>query len=106
MNNYTHIIEQLNNMLRTKYSDYLGSYLYGSQLTGKTHDASDIDVALIFRREISWKFKDEVYDSIYSIMVDNDVVLDARVYSEKEMKFPSTPFREVVVNTGKFYAAA
>ncbi len=106
MNSAAHIIEQLNNILRTKYSDYLGSYLYGSQLSGKTHDDSDIDVALIFRREISWKFKDEVYDNIFSIMVDNDVVLDARVYSEEEVKHPSTPFRQEIIATGKFYAAA
>jgi DNA polymerase sigma len=106
MSPITHIIDQLNSVLRTNYPDYVGSYLYGSQLSGKTHDDSDIDVALIFRREISWNFKNEIYGNIYGIMMDNDVVLDARVYSEIEMKYPSTPFREVVAKTGKFYAAA
>jgi DNA polymerase sigma len=106
MNQIGDIIEQLNSALRARYPDYVGSYLYGSQLTGKTHDDSDIDVALIFRREITWKFKNEIYGCIYGIMMNNDVVLDARVYSEIEMKYPSTPFREVVASTGRFYAAA
>jgi len=57
-----------------KYADFEGLYLYGSQVTGKAHKYSDIDVCAIFKENRD--HSDEVLGDAYEVELENDIILD------------------------------
>ncbi|MEW5821766.1 MAG: nucleotidyltransferase domain-containing protein, partial [Cyanobacteriota bacterium] len=46
--NISKIINDLNKLLSQKYSDFKGSYLYGSRAKGNYKEDSDIDIVVLF----------------------------------------------------------
>ena len=51
------IIKELIEELKSKYTDFKGIYFFGSHARGEANDDSDIDLALVFEREVIWKLK-------------------------------------------------
>lgn len=96
-------IEKIVTTLRDKlrvYDNFLGVYLYGSQVTGQSHKDSDIDVAAVFTENV-----DNV-DSISGIVLDIDlmfdVVLDFQRTSQEYLKLDKHYFNEL--KKGVYYA--
>lgn len=83
-----------------KYDDFEGLYLYGSQVTGKAHKDSDIDIVGVFKtnRDNS----DEVLDDAYEIELENDIILDFHPMSIEQLKIDWFYFNEI--KKGIYYA--
>jgi predicted nucleotidyltransferase len=67
------IAEELRNQL-LEYEDFVGLYLYGSQVKGTSNPDSDIDIAAIFN-------SDRTYDrsigaKVYDLILKYDVMID------------------------------
>ena len=99
------LIEELNGELKKLYPDYKGVYFHGSRLNEKAQEESDYDLVFIFEREIDWKFEEEIWRIVYNYDLKYNIVIDARIYSSKEIKTPVTPFKESVLTQSKYYAA-
>ncbi len=99
------IISDLQDKLKSRYRDFYGLYLFGSQARKTSTIQSDWDIAIIFDRTIDWKFKDEVRSLVYDVMLQHNVVIDSHIYSREEILVPKTPFREMLKSKGIFYAS-
>ena len=97
------IIKKIAQTLKNKYNDYRGIYFYGSRVRGDNGLRSDYDIVIVFERKIKWEFENEVLNVVYDYLVDNDIVIDCRVYQEMEISNPATPFRLNVKKEGTFY---
>lgn len=99
------IILEIKTELSKKYKDFKGIYFYGSRAKDNYKKESDYDIALIFDRKIEWKFENEINDLIYNYDLKNEIIIDYKVYNEKDINIPATPFRKIVKNEGIFYGA-
>ena len=99
------LIAELRNVLKSRFNDFRGLYFFGSQKKNIATAVSDWDFAIVFDRTIDWKFKDEVRDILYDMMLKYNIVIDSHIYSVSELRNPKTPFRESVSRDGIFYAA-
>ena len=97
------IIREISKELKSKYDDFRGIYLFGSQARNDGHKDSDIDIAIIFDREIDRKFKDEIVGLIYEYEVINDLIIDSFIFKFKDILNPITPLRLNIKNEGIFY---
>jgi predicted nucleotidyltransferase len=101
--NLKEIIEEIKQTLEKKYSSFTGLYLFGSRKTNVNNENSDVDIALIFDREITPKFKTEIIDLIYDFDLKYELFFDCKIFSKEELSAPSTPFRSVIKEKGVFY---
>lgn len=83
-----------------KYDDFEGLYLYGSQVTGKAHKNSDIDVVAIFKNNRD--HSDEVLGDAYEIELENDIILDFHPMTLDQLKIDWFYFNEI--KKGIYYA--
>ena len=97
------IINSIKELLKSKYPSFKGLYFFGSRNKDKYGKHSDYDIALVFNKEITWKFKVEVRGQIYDTMLQADIVIDTHIYSIKEMAEPITPFRNAIKSEGTYY---
>lgn len=97
------LLDELSRVLKKKYPEFRGIYLYGSQVKGTFNEESDYDVVYVFDREIDWRFEYEVKDIIYDLELKYELFLDNRIYNHKDIQDPSTPFRLNVKTEGIFY---
>ncbi|MCL5992488.1 MAG: nucleotidyltransferase domain-containing protein [Bacteroidetes bacterium] len=97
------IIKELVEDLKSKYSDFKGIYLFGSHARGEATEESDIDLAIIFDKDINWLFKDEISNYIWLKMVNYIIPIDSFTLSLKDIYFPKTPLRENIHNQGVYY---
>jgi len=77
--------------------------LFGSKARGDFDESSDIDVFIVFNREVDWKFKDQIYSLIFDIDLKYDVFISARIYSAKrlvEKRMKALPFIQNVHKEG------
>lgn len=83
-----------------KYDDFVGLYLYGSQVTGKAKKDSDIDIVAVFdkNRDLS----DEVLDDAYEIELENDIILDFHPMTMEQLNMDWFYFNEI--KKGLYYA--
>ena len=105
MNNLKHneLIEKINQELKERYEEFLGMYFFGSRMRQNFSEDSDFDILLIFDREIDYPFKREVRDILYDYMLQYDVVIDAKIFSLDEVKYPEMPFVQEVKQNGLYY---
>lgn len=99
----TKIINDINRLIKTQYTSYVGAYIYGSRVKGNFSENSDIDIVLTFNRNIDWKEKNKIYGLINSYEVENDVIIDVHIYNLQDILEPATPYRYNVKNEGIFY---
>ena len=92
------IISELNIRLTERYNDFHGIYFFGS----RTKDT--YNMVFVFDRKINWRFRKEIIKIVYDIELKYDIFIDAKVYNNKEISEPITPFRQAVINEGIFYA--
>jgi predicted nucleotidyltransferase len=105
MNNekINYIINELKSLLSQKYKDFKGIYYYGSRARKDNQEDSDYDLMFVFDREVDRKLKEEIIHLLYRYELDNDIIIDCRVYSTNDIKNIYTPFIYNVIKEGLFY---
>ena len=98
------IITELNSELKLLYPNYKGVYLFGSRLKNDTVEGSDLDLVFVFEGGVNSKLEEAIWEIVYNYDLKYDIVIDAKVYELKDIKYPATPFRERVRNKGRYYA--
>jgi predicted nucleotidyltransferase len=99
------IISDILDNIKKKHSDLYGLYLFGSHARNDNNADSDLDIAVIFNRQIDAGLKKEISDIMALIMTKYDVIIDNPVFSYNDIKYPATPLRENIKNEGVFYAS-
>lgn len=96
------VIKKLNRELSKLIPDFVGSYLYGSQVRGDSTAESDIDVVGLFNK-INDDIETKLYKLISLLNYKEDVFIDIHPMTESELNRNSY-FYDEVVNKGIFYA--
>jgi predicted nucleotidyltransferase len=102
---FERIIEELNAKLSRKYNDFLGITFFGSRNRDVFSPDSDFDIVVLFSKKPGWQKENDVIDMIYEVELEHDIIIDAKVYHDKEIKKQNTPFRVNVLQEGTFYGA-
>jgi len=97
------ILNNLYNEMKSTYTDFRGLYFFGSRAKNTNQDFSDYDIAMVFDKEIDWRFEKEVMGQVYEFELKYDMVIDLHLYNYKKILNPTTPFLENVHNEGVFY---
>jgi uncharacterized protein len=97
------LIEDIKAEHKGKYPDFRGIYFFGSRARGDHHDDSDYDLALVFDREISGQFKDDVNGVIFDFSLDNDIFIDSWIFNTDDIADPDTQLRRNIKKEGIFY---
>ena len=104
------IVNQINTILLESFDDYKGAYLFGSQLTGKANEDSDIDMVLIFD-ELDVLKKLEIAGLVstieykYNIFIDYKLLTMSGTKSIEYIRNNVNPyFIEEAIDKGIFYA--
>ncbi len=100
------LIQQVNDLVKAHFSDFRGSYFFGSRSRGDHQKDSDYDLLLTFGHKLNWHEKNHVYDLIAEIELKEKVVIDIKAYQDSEFKNVWTPFREKVIKEGIFYGCS
>lgn len=100
----TAIIKELNMLIKAKYDDFQGSYLYGSRATGDFKDNSDIDVVVLFE-DINNDKDLELSGIINDLLYKYGIYIDLQAYTPEKLKRNPSYYKEVV-QKGIFYAPA
>ncbi len=99
------VIGELNEILKEKYTDFSGITFFGSRLRGDFSDDSDFDIVALFSKKPTWQKENDILETIYEVELKYDIIIDVKVYHDEEIKKQNTPFREMVMLEGVFYAA-
>ncbi|TAL67112.1 MAG: nucleotidyltransferase domain-containing protein [Bacteroidetes bacterium] len=97
------IIEELIGELKSKYSDFRGIYLFGLHARGEANEDSDIDLAIIFDREIDWRFKDAVRDIIIEKEIEYSVIIDSHIFNSNDIIKPKELIIDEINTKGILY---
>lgn len=101
----TSLIKQVNRIIKSRFTDFKGTYFFGSRSRGSRAEDSDYDLLLTFDHKLDWKEKNQIYDIIAEIELKENVVIDIKAYQESELRNRWTPFREMIMKEGIFYGA-
>lgn len=96
-------IKELNDMLKIKFPDFVGTYFFGSRAFGYEEKDSDYDIAIIFERKIDWKFEAKISEYMVDLMLKYNIVVDCKIYSSNDISNPITDFRRMIKEKGIFY---
>lgn len=99
------VIKELNSRIKEKYSDFRGSYLYGSRARGDYREDSDVDIVLIFDKKPDRNTEMEVYGISGELDYKYDVVTMPLPFTMEELE-RNYVFHDEVVNKGIYYDAA
>lgn len=99
--NISEITEELNKKLKEKYSDFRGSYFYGSRITEKFDKNSDVDSVGIFDA-VNREKRMEMWDIIGEFEYKYNVFIDFHPMTEPKLKRNSIYCNEVT-GKGFFY---
>ncbi len=99
------IIHELKGILKKKYPDFTGLTFFGSRLRGDFEEESDFDIVLMFSEKPGWQKESDVLGLVLETELKYDIVIDAKVYHEAEIRKQNTPFRVTVCTKGAYYAA-
>ncbi|MGP1385382.1 MAG: nucleotidyltransferase domain-containing protein [Thainema sp.] len=58
--------------------------LYGSKVTGKATQESDIDLLVLTQRSLTWQERDAITDALFDLELAYDVVLSTLIVSYAE----------------------
>jgi predicted nucleotidyltransferase len=97
------VIRELNEKLSREYDDFFGITFFGSRSRGDFSSDSDFDIVVLFSKELDWRKENDVLDMIYEKELEYDILIDAKVYHDEELKKQNTPFRVNVMREGTFY---
>ena len=98
------IIKELNRLLRAKYPDFKGSYLYGSRTRDDYRPDSDIDIVAVFE-SIDRDKGFETYGIVADLDYKYDVFISLFPYTLEKLSKNPVYYSEVV-EKGIFYEAA
>ena len=59
--------------------------LFGSRLSNYYNDYSDYDILIILDNNFDFRIENQIYDSLYNIMLEYDLILDIKIISKKEL---------------------
>ena len=99
------VVRELNVKLRKKYNDFSGITFFGSRNRDDFSSDSDFDILVQFSKKPGWQKENDVLDIIYEAELKYDIIIDAKVYHDEEIKKQNTPFRVNVMSEGTFYGA-
>jgi hypothetical protein len=57
----------------------------------------------LFSKKPGWQKENDVIDMIYEVELEHDIIIDAKVYHDEDIKKQNTPFRVNVLREGTFY---
>ncbi|MFH1197490.1 MAG: nucleotidyltransferase domain-containing protein [bacterium] len=100
-----YLVQEINSELKRKYPDFQGIYFFGSRVNGLFRKDSDVDIALIFKRVIDWRFQKEILTVLYELELKYNVIIDFTVLTEQDIIDPNTFFKVNIKNEGIYYAA-
>ncbi len=98
------VINELNKRIKEKYSDFKGSYLYGSRAKGNYKNTSDIDIVALFD-EVTSEKEFDICRIIGRLEYKYNVFIEFQPYTLSELKMNSVYYNEVV-GKGIFYEPA
>lgn len=100
--NISDIIKELNTVIKEKYSDFKGSYLYGSRVKDDFKEDSDIDIVVLFD-ELNRKKDLDICDIVGELEYKYNVFIDFQIFTPERLKL--NPFYcDEVTKKGIFYA--
>lgn len=99
------VIKELNSRIKAKYSDFRGSYLFGSRARGDFREDSDVDIVLIFDKEHNYDEEKNIYGLIGDLDFKYDLILMPLTFTMEKLEKNSV-FHNEVVNKGIYYDAA
>lgn len=103
--NITGIIDSLKQKISSEFDGFKGIYLYGSYAKGNFTKDSDIDVIILFSKNLSYEEERNLAGIIGLVEYENDVFIDYHPYTMKDLKKNPIFLREVV-EKGIYYEAA
>lgn len=81
------ILKQLKNKLIQRFGDDVKDViLFGSQATDKATEYSDYDIVIIVNRNYDWKYKNNIYDAVFDIEYQFNIIIDVHLVSDYELK--------------------
>ena len=95
------VINKLNDQISNRYSDFKGSYLYGSYAKGTNKKDSDIDIVTIFD-DLNREKELEICGIVGEIEYTYDVFIDIQTYTLNQLKKNPIYYNEVT-QKGIFY---
>ncbi len=102
--NLSEVIKELNILIKEKYNDFKGCYLYGSRASGNYRKDSDIDIIALFDY-VDRDKEMEVYGIISDLTYKYDVFISLMLYTPDNLG-KNYIFHNEVVNKGIYYEAA
>ena len=99
------IIYELSSELKKNYVDFVGITFFGSRYRGDFSAESDFDIVIMFSEKPGWQKESDVMGIVLEIELKYDILIDAKVYHEAEIKKQNTPFRVAVCTEGAYYGA-
>lgn len=103
--NIIKIIDSLKQKISSEFKDFMGIYLYGSYAKGSFTEDSDIDIIVLFSRNLSYEEEKKIAGIIGLVEYENDVFIDYHPYTMKDLK-KNPVFLEEVTQKGIYYEAA
>lgn len=81
------ILQQLKDKLIQCFGDDIKDViLFGSRATNKATEYSDYDIVIIVNRDYDWKYKNNIYDSVFDIEYQYNITIDVHLVSDYELK--------------------
>jgi len=95
------IIDKLNKELSKLIPDFIGVYVYGSQVRGDYTTDSDIDIVGLFNK-VNEDIETKIYKLISLLNYKENVFIDIHPMTKSELS-RNCFFHDEVVNKGVFY---
>lgn len=99
------IILELNKELKKRYKYFIGITFFGSRYRGDFNEESDFDIVILFSKHPGWRNERNIMGIILEKELKYNIVIDAKIYDENEIKKQNTPFRVVICEEGQRYVA-
>lgn len=95
-------ISELKRRLKKDFGEELAEIrLFGSKVRGDFDKESDIDVFVVFDREVDWNFKNKVSCIAYDIDLEFEVLFNLIIFSTTQLKEPKYKILPFIQNVKK-----
>ena len=82
----TIFLQQLKDLLAANFGgDIKDIVLFGSQITGKAHEASDYDVLIVLNRDYDREYKKGLLSVVLNLELEHDIFIDTKIISNHEL---------------------